>query len=237
MRNRIHFVLCGCVAVIIGIDWPNAAKAQCPSPGTVLYVDDSAGAGGNGASWSCAYNNLTTAINAAFTAGTVQEVRVAQGTYKPSSTGDQAASFHLVNGPIATGCTIKGGYAGLGAADPDARNIATFETILSGDLGGNDPTTTDNSFTVLKGTQPDGSPALADRAVLDGVTITAGRSGGTSSNGAGVLNPSQAAPTYANCTFRANAVSDFGGGMYNAGSNTGMVITNCRFLENSARRA
>ncbi len=129
-------------------------RAQCPSVGTVIYVDATASPGGNGATWTCAYSNLTTAINAAFSAGTITEMRIADGTYKPATVGNPSVSFHLVNN-----CVIKGGYAGIGAANPNARDIVAFETILSGDLAGNDPTTTDNSNTVLTGSQTDNSAA------------------------------------------------------------------------------
>jgi hypothetical protein len=40
------------------------------------------------------------------------------------------ASFQLING-----VTIKGSYAGFGEPDPDARDIALYETILSGNIG------------------------------------------------------------------------------------------------------
>ena len=36
------------------------------------------------------------------------------------------------------GVTVAGGYAGLGAPDPDARDVEQYPTILSGDLAGDD---------------------------------------------------------------------------------------------------
>ena len=47
--------------------------------------------------------------------------------------GDREATFQLING-----VSLMGGYAGIGADDPDERNIELFESILSGDLLGND---------------------------------------------------------------------------------------------------
>jgi hypothetical protein len=53
------------------------------------------------------------------------EIRVAQGIYRPyrssahpNETGDREASFQLLNG-----VTIRGGYAGLGMPNPNARDI------------------------------------------------------------------------------------------------------------------
>ena len=62
------------------------------------------------------------------------------GTYKPDQDeagsimpGGRAATFQLING-----LALMGGFAGIGAPDPDERGIELHETILSGDLAGND---------------------------------------------------------------------------------------------------
>ncbi|MHC4087993.1 MAG: hypothetical protein ACYSU5_22725 [Planctomycetota bacterium] len=47
--------------------------------------------------------------------------------------GDRTATFQLING-----VAIYGGYAGFGEPNADARDIELYETILSGDLAGND---------------------------------------------------------------------------------------------------
>ena len=95
-----------------------------------------------------------------------------------------------------------------------------FETILSGDLDGNDvdladwewesihsfvrdESRYDNSSTVVTGSGTDGS------AVLDGFTITGGNAncsavlGGPGNNGGGMYNE-QGSPTLVNCTFERN---------------------------------
>ncbi|UCC30484.1 MAG: right-handed parallel beta-helix repeat-containing protein, partial [Phycisphaerales bacterium] len=109
--------------------------------GTVLYVDDDADPGGNCASWATACKYLQDALAGALTDPTVDEIRVAAGVYKPDqdeggnvTAGDREATFELING-----VAIYGGYAGLAnPGDPDLRNVSLYETILSGDLDGDD---------------------------------------------------------------------------------------------------
>ena len=99
--------------------------------GQIFYVDADAPGSTHGSSWEEAFNYLQEALWVA-QYGYGDEIRVAQGVYKPDGT-DRGASFELI-----TGVTVKGGYAGYGEPDPDARDIEKYETILSGDLWGND---------------------------------------------------------------------------------------------------
>lgn len=108
-----------------------------PCVAETIYVDDDAPLGGNGHSWGRAYKYLQDALDAA---SSIDDIRVAQGVYTPDSktsypngSGDREATFQLI-----IGVTIKGGYAGFGESDPDARDVQLYETILSGDLTGND---------------------------------------------------------------------------------------------------
>lgn len=110
----------------------SAANAQ-----QVIYVDDDAPPGGDGTSWPTAFMYLQDAL--AVAAGG-DEIRVAQGMYKPDrdeagivTRGDREATFQLVNL-----IRLHGGYAGIRAPDPDERGIRVYETILSGDLDGDD---------------------------------------------------------------------------------------------------
>ena len=83
-----------------------------------IYVDIAAPAGvaHNGSSWANAYTDLQVALGAAFSG---DRVLVADGTYKPTVTTDRTISFQLIDG-----VSILGGYAGYGAANPDARDVA-----------------------------------------------------------------------------------------------------------------
>ncbi len=210
--------------------------------GKIIYVDDDAAGANDGSSWENAYNFLQDAITTA-TGG--DEILVAQGIYKPDqgigiTLGDRRASFRLNSG-----VTIKSGYAGFGESEPDIRDVGLFQTILSGDLNGDDvevndpcdllsePSRVDNSENVVTGSN------TYPTAVLDGFTITAGYLIGHHFMGTG--NPSGGAgmyvyygsPTVVNCIFTGNATLGYGGGMIIiAGSNP--TIVNCAFTKNNA---
>ncbi len=62
----------------------------------------------------------------------------------------RSATFQLISG-----VELQGGYAGPGAPDPDARDVGLYESILSGDLSGNDAAdfvnNDENSYNVVTG--------------------------------------------------------------------------------------
>ncbi len=157
---------------------------------TIIYVDAYAtGPTHDGSSWCSAYLHLQDALAVALAN---DEIRVADGTYMPdggrvpvggvhvAGSGDRTATFQLING-----VTVEGGYAGCGAPDPDARDVDAYETILSGDLNGDDaevpdpadllgePTRAENSYHVVTGS---GTSATA---VLDGFTVMGGNADGS----------------------------------------------------------
>ena len=195
----------------------------------VVYVDDDAPAGGNGQSWPTAYKFLRDALTVAAADPNITEIRVAEGTYKPSAQTDpndpRSATFTLLNG-----VGIYGGYGGLGAPDPGLRDPNAFVSILSGDLAGNDgpnfQNNDENSYHVV--TAPSGTGATA---VLDGVRVAAGNAGGGASCGGGLY--CQGSPTLTNCTLSGNAAYGNGGGLCNEGG-ASPTLTNCTFSGNSA---
>ena len=216
--------------------------------GNILFVDADAPGLNTGMNFSKAYTQLQDALTvAAMYPGIVTEVRVAEGTYKPDRSvgvtpGDRTATFHLING-----LTIKGGYAGFGEPKPNDREIAKYQTILSGDLHGDDieivypenllyePTRADNSYHVLTGSETDAT------AVLDGFTVVAGNADGYREvdydNGGGMYNYF-GSPTVMNCIFKCNSANDDGGGMYNRtgmGYDSRPILTNCTFEGNAGR--
>lgn len=123
---------------ILVVSVASAAPPLLGQPARVIYVDDDAAGANNGSSWADAFNHLQDALAQAAVAAKPVEIRVAQGVYKPDQgagimPGDQTASFRMLNG-----VTLNGGYAGVGALDPDACDPKWYESILSGDLKGDD---------------------------------------------------------------------------------------------------
>ncbi|HUW20359.1 MAG TPA: choice-of-anchor Q domain-containing protein [Sedimentisphaerales bacterium] len=212
--------------------------------GVVRYVDGDANGANDGSSWANAYNYLQDALRDANSACGPVEIRVAQGTHKANDGivgvpefEEQSLSFQLINGVV-----IKGGYAGFGEPDPNARDIKAYETILSGDLNGDDvvtadpnvlleePTRVDNSYHVVTGHNTD------ETAVLDGFTIKRGNFNVICDfgpcGGAGLYNDC-GSPRVTNCTFTENAVLGAGGAMFNEDNSNPMLI-NCTFDRNAA---
>ncbi|MHC4063651.1 MAG: right-handed parallel beta-helix repeat-containing protein [Planctomycetota bacterium] len=194
---------------------------------TVLYVDDDAPPGGDGASWSTAYHDLQDALAYARANPNVQDIHLGQGTYRPAGPGGDPAAHFALN----DGLALMGGYAGHGAPSPDERNVVAYETILTGDLNGDDgpnfANDDENSYNVLLALQVDPT------AVLDGITVSGGNANGafpTHDRGGG-LYVEGGHPTINSCTFRDNSAT-YGGGMHiNAGGGT---LTNCAFHHNLA---
>ena len=195
----------------------------------VIFVDESALPGGDGTSWATAFQDLQDAIALAECAGgTAVEIRVGQGTYKPDrGSGDRDASFVL-----RSNLTVRGGYAGFGAPDPDARSIAGFPTVLSGDLAGDDGPSfqnySDNSQHILRATgQRSGA------VTLDGLTITGGNADGqfVPTGQGGGLWVDDCQMNLSNCSFIACRATLDGGGVFLQDSDA--VLTDCTFTGNA----
>jgi len=194
-------------------------------PLPTIYVDVDATGANSGSSWADAYNHLQDALTAA---DPYDEIRVAEGTYKPDAkssnpggSGNRTATFQLINR-----VAIKGGYAGFGETDPDHRDIALYETILSGNINALGDSS-DNSYHVVTGS------GTESNATLDGFTITAGNANGVSpyNRGGGMYNDS-GSPKLVNCNITNNSAGSNGGGMYIGSGNPTLV--NCIFSGNGA---
>lgn len=180
-----------------------------------------------GAMWDMAFQTLHEALQEP----SCTDIRVAAGTYKPTAGTDRTASFALE-----AGVAIYGGFR-PGGSDMEDRNPDRYETILSGDLNGDDESSgggnSENSFHVL-----DASGATA-ASVLDGFTITGGNADGsfTSSSrddrGGGILVVG-GSPTIRRCTIRGNTAASYGGGLAVALSSDPPVIEDSLFESNTA---
>jgi predicted outer membrane repeat protein len=171
-----------CISLLLRVTVGERAPVQAAAenPPRVIYVDDDAQGANDGSSWKHAYRFLQDALAAVSSTPGPVEIRVAQGVYRPDQssaypggTRDHHASFCLLDG-----VAIRGGFAGVGAPDPNARDVARYESVLSGDLAGNDvpvadpcdlltePTRLENSLTLVTAER-----GCSRSALLDGFTI------------------------------------------------------------------
>jgi len=222
--------------------WPGYVWSFTTEPRRI-YVDIDAAGAEDGTSWENACNYLQNALTDAGSLEKPVEICVAQGIYKPNQGiyGIPDFDWRLCTFQLINGVTIKGGYAGFGEPNPNARDIKMYETILSGDLNGDDvdvndpselldePTRDDNSYHVVTGSSTD------QTSVLDGFTITAGHANGLSpKNSGGGLHRCNA-EVY-NCIISWNWADIYGGGMYNQNypGESVPIIENCTFSNNAA---
>jgi predicted outer membrane repeat protein len=185
---------------------------------TIVYVDDDAAAGGNGASWATAFRYLQDAI--AFSP-TSSEIHIAGGLQRPDLGAgvlhyDWDASFKPKSGMV-----LKGGYRGLAAGgSPDDRDLVAFQSVISGDLISNDPTSyIDNSYHLFEIT------GAISSVTLDGMLLHAGRATSNTTvdqQGGGVR---QTAGNLVMNDLRIEQCAGVGGAVYFAGGT--VTITNC----------
>ncbi len=181
--------------------------------GNVWFVNEHATGANVGTSWGDAFTDLQSALTSAQSG---DEIWVAAGTYRPTTTTDRSKSFTLVEG-----VALYGGFAGT-ETSRDQRDRTINVTTLSGDIGTLD-NWQDNSYHVVIG---------ATGATLDGFSVIRGYAygSGTQAYGGAVYN-SGASPTITNCTFTANWAYWYGGVIYNASSSS-PTITHCTFADN-----
>lgn len=196
----------------------------------VLFVDDNGYTGAAANSWDKATRYLQDAIEIARNSnGFFNEIRVAQGVYRPDDGGGHASDNRQASFELLPGVTVRGGYAGKGQPDPDARDPNAFPTILSGDLRDNDDGfdhNGENSYHVITATGVDGT------TVLDGFTVRGGNANASAMprDAGGGMRNDHGSPTISNCLFTFN-FAKWGGAAENyAASNA--TFLNCRFVSN-----
>lgn len=192
---------------------------------TTYYVKtDGAGTAVTATSWATASNDLQSVIN---TAQSGDKIFVAKGTYTPNSlvnTADAITSkdyaFVLKNG-----VSVYGGFAGTEANE--TQRVAGNETILSGDLSGNDVNETGaNTNTYMTANKTDNvyhvvlAIGLTNTTIFDGFTIT---KGDASANTASVV-----------AVNSKNIDRRLGGGIYILESNASLKISSVKVTINRA---
>jgi len=214
----------------------------------VVFVDDDAPVGGNGASWQTAHQSLQDALAQDYSDRLV-EIRMGAGTYRPDrlagvNSNDPEASFspRYEDTESPTGVfRITGGYAGLGATDPDANDPELYRTVITGDLLGDDgPDFTnydDNTLVLFDGFNTELHGLVLEHArqamvgdgslTIDGCVVR--HHAGSEYRGSSVLNGEIA--IVKRCTFFNNR-SGYGGGAVSAFPVNSAFVSN-RFLSNS----
>ncbi len=176
----------------------------------VIHVDAVApGVTQNGESWETAFLSLSDAL---ITADPGDEIWVAAGFYTPTLPGDLTSTFQLQ-----AGVAIYGGFAATETLRTQ-RDWASNETILSGDLGGDDTVylVGSNAYHVVSASD------ITETAVLDGFTISGGAAidSSTPHNRGGGLLIENANPTLSNLVIRGNWCSTTGAGIFATNSHS-----------------
>ena len=178
-----------------------------------IFVDDTANGANTGQTWANAFVNLqdalSTARGCASSGVPVTGIRVARGTYRPTSFGaDRATSFDLV-----AFVAVVGGFPDGGAVSPDPINNPT---ILSGDLTGDDNnggSNAENSLQVVTSLVP--STSLSG-VIVEGGNANAGFPANT--GGGGVFSNLLSSLTLSDVIIRNNSSAHLGAGIYHGGS-------------------
>jgi predicted outer membrane repeat protein len=247
-----------CIAgatLVSGCADPSGTTGGSAAAAKIIHVDATAPAGGSGAHWSDALNDLRAALDVA-RAG--DAIWVAEGTYRPAPPGgDRLASFTMQSG-----VALYGGFAG-DETQLAQRDVIAHPTILSGDLDGDDggqfENTAENSIHVVVAIDVD------EHALLDGFTIQGGRADGpgfgaspdSQDQGAGInifggapvfrncmvvgnwvlnhgaVNDHGDASTFVDCMWCTNHSEDLGGGLY-VHHHSMATVLGCSFLYNDA---
>jgi len=224
-----------------------AGGAVVGSPSTYIfeicepvYVKWDAAGANNGRSWADAFIDLQDGLAYAREHPEVREIWVAKGSYKPAQAGQRNVAFEMVDG-----VNMYGGFAGTESVR-HARDAATNETVLDGDLNGDDDDTyalTDEQCGNVENARHVVRAEYLSSGRLDGFTVQGGHADDYYDwTGAG-LYCLESDLTVQACMFTRNYADYFdemdlwdgcGGGL---GVEGGVVhVTNCTFVDNAAAR-
>jgi predicted outer membrane repeat protein len=208
LRNEIAPYVPGLI-----IDPPAQTAQPIAASSRIVYVNEAAGANGDGRSWTGAYVRLEAALADAGIDGA--EVRVASGTYRLGQ--DRSSAFVLQRG-----VRLRGGYRG------DACDPANNPTILDGN----------GAYHVVIGAEG----ALLDGFTITGGQADGEGYDGKGGGLVTYRNARQAAPlvkavtgfsmSVRNCTFSSNSAID-GGAVYSY-DRAAPIFENCTFISNNA---
>lgn len=196
----------------------------------IIYVRQEAN--GDGSSWANATNNLSFALENAVSG---DEIYISMGTYYPTTGTDRNSTFS-----IPTGVAIYGGFTSVGNPSFETRDVTTYPTTLSGDIGSTE-LIFDNVYTVVT------VQNIAETVILDNLIIAEGFANEGSeealpnSNGGAIFYTNTLAETTAaleinQCIFQNNTASK-GGAIFarSNGTRGNLIVNNCTFSINKAK--
>jgi predicted outer membrane repeat protein len=221
----------------------------------VWYVDQDVPPGGDGSSWTWAFQNLEQAL---LVAEDGEQIWVAEGTYRPSGANKDSRSATF---SVEKKVGIYGGFVGTETSVEQADPLTNM-TVLSGDLNGDDPVDfSDNAYSVVTFS----TNGVGEGTLLHGFVITAGNAdyeddanpaqytgggilfdgttngllverceirGNQAISGGGVANTdSFDRGTFMSCRFNRNTAHSMGGGIYATGS---ITVINSQMAGNSS---
>jgi hypothetical protein len=193
------------------------------APAGTLFVDANLASGADdGSSWADAFQGDQGLQDALAAAVSGDQIFVAQGSYRPTDTGNRAVAFALENG-----VEIYGSFAGGEASPSERPPFGTADSVLTGDLNGDDGggLFNDNSYHLITTTGTDAS------AVIDGFVVSDGAAtvgGGNRDRGAGIICTSPVSPSVRNCRFL-NHRATFGGAAGYVNNGGAPTFTDCSF--------
>lgn len=215
---------------------PTTAQAQ-----TVYHVTETGNASNDGSSF--ADGDAISLQGALSAAGGSDEIWIAAGTYTPSrrlDAGDARTATFEITGDQ-DGLQIYGGFDGTETTRSE-RDPSANETILSGNINGDESDDSGNAYHVLvfngggsetRGIGNDIANNITGATVLDGVTVAGGNANGPSTtDGAGgglycdgTGTDNVCSPTLTELIFTGNAAipnyTSGGGAIYNDAQDSG----------------
>ena len=220
-------------------EWQIKLNATYYTP--IIHVDaDKTDDTGNGLTWATAKKTLQAALAWSVVPG--YQIWVKEGIYNPTSAYDMTNTSRFYHFRMKEGVKIYGGFAGTETDTIQRVNYGLGEineTILSGDLSGDDnyaisPWTgvSENCYHIFY--HPSGL-GLTSISKLDGFIIKAANADGPDDavkDGAAMYNDNNS-PSISYCTFIYNTSYRYGGAVYNV-NNSNVRFSYCNFISNNA---